>query len=159
VYPEPKEPLPPPAPKKLTKKEREAAAKEDAKITQKLKIVSAADSRVVSPSEEKMSAPPTLSNGAYPSDMSAANGVLAAALPPPPVDPYQEAMEQWRQECEERLLTIEEEMQAIDWQSVDVQTSAVLDGYYEPRTAESDFDVAPQQPLRDREVVELLVSE
>eukprot|EP00597_Dinobryon_sp_UTEXLB2267_P012910 CAMPEP_0170112662 /NCGR_PEP_ID=MMETSP0020_2-20130122/9312_1 /TAXON_ID=98059 /ORGANISM="Dinobryon sp., Strain UTEXLB2267" /LENGTH=831 /DNA_ID=CAMNT_0010338641 /DNA_START=18 /DNA_END=2513 /DNA_ORIENTATION=- len=52
---------------------------------------------------------------------------------------------------------VSETLAAVDWTQVDISVSPILDGYFDPRSEELDFDIINSQPILEREFVELLV--
>lgn len=47
---------------------------------------------------------------------------------------------------------ISESLAAVDWTQVDVSVAPILDGYFDPRSEEVDFDIIASQPILEREV-------
>jgi len=47
---------------------------------------------------------------------------------------------------------VSESLAAVDWTQVDVSVAPILDGYFDPRSEEVDFDIIGSQPILEREV-------
>ena len=53
-------------------------------------------------------------------------------------------------------VAVNEKMGKIDWSEVDLSVAPILDGYFDPRCDELDFDIAGNQPILEREVRNIL---